>query len=173
MHLLPFTHGMRGPTWVGAQVFVGAVDFFPSRHVSRDIGVVRVESESLFPSDHYPVRLRLLTLPALVAPGKPTSQARFKLGSSVCHWQREAFADSCKSGHSMPSAATPKACRHFVGAMTTAAESGLWPPTTPDTVPWLVSSAAKFLHALVKAHPRWWLNAPLTRKVVAARKAIR
>ena len=84
MHLLPFTHGMRGPTWVSAQGSVGALDFFLSGHLSPDIGVVCVESESVFPSDDYPVRLRPFTLPALVAPGNPTSRARFKLGSSVC-----------------------------------------------------------------------------------------
>ena len=80
MHLHPFTHCMRGPTRVSAQGFVGALYCFLNRHASSDIGVVRVESESVFPSDHYPVRLCLLTLPALVAPGNPTSRARFKLG---------------------------------------------------------------------------------------------
>ena len=169
MHLLPFGHGMRGPS---AQGFVGALDFFLSRHVSPDIGVVRVESESVFPSDHYPVRLRLPTLPALVARGNPTSRARFKLGSSVCQWQLEASTDSCSSRHSMPLADTPEAYHHFVGVMTTTAEVVFGPPTTPDTVPGQVSSAAKILHTLVKAHPRWWLNAPLTHKVVAARKAV-
>ena len=84
IHLLPFTHGMRGPTWVSAQGFVGALGFSLSRRVSPNIGVVRVESQSVFPSDHYPVRFRLLTLPTLVAPRNPTSWARFKLGSSVC-----------------------------------------------------------------------------------------
>ena len=64
MHLHPFTDGMRGPTWVSAQGFVGALDFFLSCHASSDIGVVRVESESVFPLDHYPLRLRLFTLPA-------------------------------------------------------------------------------------------------------------
>ena len=73
----------------------------------------------------------------------------------------------------MPPAATPEAYRHFVGVITTAAEPVFGLPTTPDTMPRLVSSAAKMLHALVKAHPRRWLNAPLTRKVVAARKAVR
>ena len=100
-----------------------------------------------------------------------TSWARFKLGSSVCQWQREAFADSCKSLRSMPPAATPEAYRHFVGVMTTAAEAVFKPPSVPDIVPGLVSSAANVLHTLVKAHPRW-LNAPLVRKVVAACKAV-
>ena len=86
MHLLPFTHGMRGSTWVSAQGFVGGSYFFLSHCVSPDIGVVRVESESVFPSDHYPMRLRLLTVPALVALGNPFSRARFKLGSSVRQW---------------------------------------------------------------------------------------
>ena len=76
-------HGRRGPTWVSAQGFVGALDFFLSRHWSPNNRVVRVESESVFPSDHYPVRLRLLTLPPLVAPGNPNPRACFKLGSSV------------------------------------------------------------------------------------------
>ena len=36
-----------------------------------------------------------------------------------------------------------------------------------------MSAAARVLHALLKAHRRWWLTAHLVRKVVAARKAIR
>ena len=173
MHPVPFTHGMRGPTGVSAQGFVGALGFFLSRRVSVDIGVVRVESELVFLSDHYPVRLRLLTSLALVAPGNPTARARFKLRSHVFQWQREAFADSCTGLHSVPPAATPEAYRHFVSVMTMAAEAVFGLPTVPDTVPGLVSSAAKVLHALVKAHPRWWLNAPLTRKVLVESKKVR
>ena len=73
MHLRPFTHGMRGPTWLSAELFVGALHFFPSRRAFSKVGVVRVENESIFLSDHYRVILRLLTLPALIAPGKPAS----------------------------------------------------------------------------------------------------
>ena len=73
----------------------------------------------------------------------------------------------------MPPVATSEAYCHFVDVMTTAVEAVFRPPSTPDTVLGLVSSAANVLHALVKAHPRWWLNAPLVRKVVAARKAVR
>ena len=72
----------------------------------------------------------------------------------------------------MPPSATPEAYRHFVSVMPTAAEAIFGPPATPDTMHGLVSSAAKVLHALVKAHPRWWLNAPLIRKVVATRETV-
>ena len=74
MTLLPFTHGMSGPMWVSAQGFVGALDVFLSRRVSPEIGTVRVENESIFPSDYYPVQLCLHTLPALV-PRKPRLQS--------------------------------------------------------------------------------------------------
>ena len=50
MHLQPFTHGMRGPTWVNAQGFVGALDIFLGPHASSEVGVVRVVSEFVFPS---------------------------------------------------------------------------------------------------------------------------
>ena len=69
---LPFTHGMRGPTLVSAQGCV-ALDSSLNGHVSLDIGVVRVESESVLPSDHYPMPLLLLTLPTFVVPEHPTS----------------------------------------------------------------------------------------------------
>ena len=118
------------------------------------------------------MRLRLITLPASVALGNPISLARFKLGWGVCQWQQEAFADTCKSLHSMSQAATPEAYHHFVAVMTTAAEAVFWPPTTLDTMPGLVFSVTKILHAPVKAHPPWWLNAPLARKVVAARNVV-
>ena len=173
MALLPFTHGMCGPTWVSAQGFVGVLDFFLSHRVSPEVGTVHVENESVFPSDHYPVWLHVHTLLALVAPGNPASRARFKLGTSVCKWQQETFADRCAGLHSLPPAATPEAYRHFVCVLTAAPEAAFGPPKTPDTVPGLVSIAAKGLHALLKAHCRWWLNAPLIRKVVAARKTFR
>ena len=116
MTLLPFTHGMCGPTWVRAQGFVGAFDFFLSRHGAPEIGNFRVESEFVFPSDRYPVRLCLHTLPALVPPGNPASRARFNQGASVCKWQQETFADSCTGLRSLPPAATPEAYRHSVGS---------------------------------------------------------
>ena len=128
MALLPFTHGMCGPTWVSAQGFVGALDFFLGHRVSPKIGTVHVENEFVFPPNHYPVRLRLHTLPALVAPGNPASRARFKLGTSVCKWQQETFADNCAGLHSLPPAATPKAYRHFVCVLTAAAEAVFGPP---------------------------------------------
>ena len=109
MTLLPFTHGMSGRTWVSAQSFVGALDFFLSRRVPPEIGTVRVENESVFSSDPYPVRLCLHTLPALVPPGNPASKARFNLGTSVCKWQQETFADSCTGLRSLPPATTPEA----------------------------------------------------------------
>ena len=46
-----------------------------------------------------------------------------------------------------------------MGIMTTVAEGIFGPPTGSDTVSGLVFAAAKILHTLVKAHPRWWLNA--------------
>ena len=48
----------------------------------------------------------------------------------------------------------------------------VWPPYTPDTIPGLVSTTAKVLHALLKAHRCLWHNVPLNRKVVATRKAL-
>ena len=36
-----------------------------------------------------------------------------------------------------------------------------------------MSAAARVLHALLKAHRRWWQTAPMVRKVVAAQKAVR
>ena len=84
MALLPFTHSMCGPTWVSVQGSLGALDFFLSRRVSPEVYTVQLENDSVFPSDHYPVRLRLYTLPALVAPRNPASRARFKLGTGVC-----------------------------------------------------------------------------------------
>ena len=80
MTLLHFTHGICGPTCVSAQRYVGALDFFPSRRVWPEIGIVRVVNESVFPSDHYPFRPCLHSLPVLVPPGNPTSRARLNLG---------------------------------------------------------------------------------------------
>ena len=173
MALLPFTHGMSGPTWISSQGFVGALDFSLSCRVSPEVGIVRVENEFVFPSDHYPVRLRLHTLPALVPPGNPASMARFRLGIGVCKWQQETFANGCVGLRSLPPPATSESYRHFVSVLTTAAESVSGPPGTLDTVPGLVSSAARVLHALLKAHRRWWLTAPPILKVVAARKAVK
>ena len=113
------------------------------------------------------------THPALVPPGNCTSRARFNLGTSVCQWQQETFADSCISLCSLPPAATPEAYRHFVSVLTTAAEAVFRPPSTLDIVPGLVSATARVLHALLKAQRRWWLTAPLVRKVIAARRALR
>ena len=104
MTLLPFTHGIPGLTWVTAQGFVGALDFFLSRRVSPEIGTARVENESIFPSDHYPVRLCLHTLPAL-PPGNPTSGARFNLGTCV----QVATGDLCGQLHWPPF--TSSTCR--------------------------------------------------------------
>ena len=173
MAMLPFTHGMSGRTWASAQGFVGALDFFLSRRVSPEIGTVRVENESVFPSDHYPVRLCLHTLPAPVPPGNPTSRARLNLGTNVCKWQQETFADSCAGLRSLPPTATSETYQHFVNVVTTTVEAVFGPLSTPDAVPSLVSVAARVLHALLKAHRRWWLTAPLVRKVIAARKKVR
>ena len=62
MHLHLFVQGMQRPTWVSAQCFVGALHFFLTRNTSAQVGIVRVENEAAFPSDHYSVRLRLFTL---------------------------------------------------------------------------------------------------------------
>ena len=123
MPLLPFTHGMCGPTWVRAQGFVGALDFFLSRRVSAEIGTVRVENEYVLPSHHYPVRLCLHTLPALVPPGNPASRARFDLGISVCKWQQDTFVDSSTGLRSLPPTATSEGYQHFVSVLTTAVEA--------------------------------------------------
>ena len=173
MALLPFTHGMCGPTWMSAQGFVGALDFFLSRHVTPEVGTVRVESETVFGSNHYPVRLSLHTLPALVPPGKSASRARFRLGTRVRKWQQQTFGDSCAGLRSLPQAATSESYHHFVSVLTTAAASVFGPLGALDTVLGLVSAAARVVHALLKAHRRWWRTAPLVRKVVAARKAVR
>ena len=159
MYLQPFTHGMRGPTGVSAQGFARALDFFLSRHASSEVSVVRVESESVFPPHHYPVPLRLVTLPALVAPGNPTSRARFKLGSSVCRWQRLPMAAGGFCGQlqgstfNAPSRSTgrvPPFCRRNDrggrGGFRATQHPGHG-ACTPDTVPGLVSSAASVLHA--------------------------
>ena len=106
MALFPFIHGISEPKWVTAQGFVGALDFFLSRRVSPEIGTVHVENESIFPSDHYLVQLCLHAVLALVPPGNPTSWAQFNLGTSVCKWQHETFADSCAGRRSLPPAAT-------------------------------------------------------------------
>ena len=134
--------------------FVGAPGFFSSNRVSPEIGNVCVENESVFPSDDYPVWLRLHTLPAFVATGYPASRARFKLPTSVCKWQQLTYTDNCAGLHPLPPAATLEAYRHFVCAPTTAAEAVFEPPYTQDTVPGLVCTAAKVLHTLLKAHRR-------------------
>ena len=169
MALLPFTHGMSGPTWINAQGFVGALDFFLSRRVSPEVGSVHVENESFFLSDHYPVRFSLHTLPALAPPGNPPSKARFRLGTGVCTWQQETCTDSCAGLRPLPLAATSESYQHFVSVRTTAAQSVFGPPGTPHTIPGLVCAAARVLHALLKVHRRWWPTAPLFRKAVAIR----
>ena len=63
--------------------FCGSSSFFLNRNASPEIGIVCVENEAVVPSDHYPMRLRLLTLHALAAPGNPLARACFKMGSSV------------------------------------------------------------------------------------------
>ena len=87
MALLPFTHGMSGPTWIIAQGFLGARDFFLRRRVSSEVGTFRVESESVFLSDHYLVYLTLRTLLALVPPRNSACRARFCRGTGVFKWQ--------------------------------------------------------------------------------------
>ena len=163
MALLPFTHGMSCPTWVSAQGFVGALDFFLSCRVSPEIGTVRAKNESVFPSDYYPVRLCLHTLVALVPPANSASRARFRPGTGVCKWQQETFADNCAGLRSLPPTAKCKSYQHFVSVLTMAAETIFGPPSTLDTVHGLVSAAAPVLQASLKAHRRWWLTAPVVR----------
>ena len=66
---------------------------------------------------------------------------------------------------SMPPTSPPEPYLHFVAVMVTAAEAVFGLPNKPDTVPGLVSSAARMLHTLVWAHPRWWLNALMVRRL--------
>ena len=169
MQLCPFVHGMRGPRWSLHKVLW----YFFSRDASPGVGVIHVESEGVFPYHHSPVRLRLLTLRALATPSNPLARACFKMGSNVSQQQQQIFADNCSSLLSAPPAALSEVYCHFVIATTTAAEAIFGPPDTPDTTPGLVSSAARVLHTLVRAHPRWWLRALVVRKVVAARRAVR
>ena len=96
------------------QGFKAALDFFLSRRASSQVGVVCVENESILLSNHYNARMRLFTVPALVAATNPPSRPCFNLGFSVGEWQHGAFADSCMTLHSMPPAAVPHAYRHFV-----------------------------------------------------------
>ena len=142
MHLLPFVDGMHGPTWISPQGFVGALDYFLSRQVTPEVGTVRVESTSVFPSDHYHVRLHLHILRALSFPGNPTSRARFKLGTRGSELQRQDFATGYQALHSLPPAATAEAYQHFVTVLTSSAEAIFGPPCVPDTTPGSVSSAA-------------------------------
>ena len=169
MALLPFTHGMSGPTWVTARGFVGALDVFLSRRVSPEIGTVRAENKSVFPSDHYPVRLCLHTLPALVPPGNPTSTARFRLGTGVSGRPSQLAVLAPFSSLDCHVGVISLFCH----CPNHGCRDGFRTTKYPDTVPGVVSTTARVLHALLKAHRRWWLTAPLVRKVVAARKAIR
>ena len=141
--------------------------------VSPGIRTVRVENESVFPLDHYPVRRCLHTLPALVPPGNPTSRARSRLGTGVCKWQQKTFADSLAGLRSLPPTSTLESYQHFVNVLATPAETVFGRPGTPDTVFGLVYVAARVLYDLLKAHRCWWLTAPLVCKVVAARKEVR
>ena len=83
MHLHRFIRGMQGPTSVSAHAFIGALHFFLRRRASPEVGVVHVENDTIFPSDQYSVGLRLLTFPALTAPGNPIALAHLKMCSCV------------------------------------------------------------------------------------------
>ena len=80
--------------------------------------------------------------------------------------------DSSVGQLSTPPATLQDAYRPFVAGVTTPAETVLGPPSTPDTGPALVLSAAHVLHTLVEAHPRWCLNVLMVRTVVGACKAV-
>ena len=76
---------------------------------------------------------------------------------------------------SVPSLRLPRLCHiSILSVSSPRLRSRFWDHRAPpDTVPGLLFAAARVLHALLKAHRRWWLTAPLVRKVVAARKAVR
>ena len=127
VHLHPtYMHGMQGPTWVSAQGFAGALGFCLSRHVSPEVGVVNVENGAVFPSDHCLVRLRLLTLPVLMAPGKPIARARFKMGCAVSKEQQQFFADRCETLFSLPLATLPETYHHFVRCHDNRKRGSVW-----------------------------------------------
>ena len=145
---------MQGPTLVSVQGVVGTLDFFLSRNASLEVGIGHVENEAVFPSDHYPVRLRLLTLLALTGPNNPLARARFKMGSGVSQQQLQNFADSCVNLLSTPPAAIPDAYHHFVAVMMTAVEADFGPPSTPipfrgSFCPGLVCHTLRCEHTLV------------------------
>ena len=148
LHLQPSTHGMVGPTWVGAQGFVGALDFFLSHRTTTDVGVVRMEQHAVFPSDDYPVCLPPLTLPALPTPGDTLTRVRYKMGTGVSQRQQQPFVDGCATLLSMPPTALLDTYHHFVKVLTSSTEVVFGPPGMPDIVPGLVSSAARVLHGL-------------------------
>ena len=174
MALFPFIHGMSGPTWVSVQGFIRALDFFLSAVSLQKtaLSVLKTNKSSHWTTTH-PVRPCLHTLPPLVPPRNPTSWAQFTPGTNICKLQQETFADSAAGLRSLPPAATLERYQHFVNVLTTTAKALFGPPSTPDSVPGLVSVVAPVLHALLKAHRHWWLNAPLVRKVIAAWKAVR
>ena len=142
---------MRGTTWVSAQGFIGALDFFLSRPMSSQVGEVLVESKSVFPSDHYRVQIRLLTIPALAAPGIQPPQLVSSWGPVSANGsgtllqtiERSTFHAPGRCDRDMPP---------FCGCHDHGGRSGFGAPSTPDTVPGLVTFAANVLHALVKAH---------------------
>ena len=177
MTLRPFTHGMCGPTWVNAQGFVGALDFFLSRLSLRRLALfvlnMNLSSHRSTTQSGFACRLFQLSChPGTPPTGHDLPWARFTPGTGVCNGQQETFANSCAGLRSLPPAATLEAHQHSMSVLTTAAEAVFGPPSTPDTVPGLVSRAARVLHALLQAHRRLWLNAPLVRKVIATRRAI-
>ena len=148
MHLHPFVHGMQGPTWSSAQGFVGALYFFLSRNVFPEVCVLRVEDETVSPSDHYPVRLPLLTLPALTAPCNPLARARFNMGSGVFQQQLQIFVDSCVSLLSKPPAALLEGYRHFVAIMATTTQAVFGPVVAQG---WPASAMVFFVVVEVRA----------------------
>ena len=119
----------------------------------RKIGVVSVESEAAFPSDHYPLRLRLPTLLALLPCGNLVARARYKVGSKVSQKQQQLFMDGCASLLSTHSPALPQKHRHFLVVMTASADAIFGPPSTPGTVPRFSLWAFHVLHNLLRAHP--------------------
>ena len=123
-----------GPHGFSAQGFVGALHFFLSRNAYPEVGFVRIESEAVFPSDHYPVRLCLLTLCALTAPSNPIARARFKMRTGVSQQRQQIFVDSYGRLLSTPPAALPDACHHFVAVMKTATQAVCGLPSTIGSV---------------------------------------
>ena len=57
-----------GPTWVSPQGHFGSLDYFPITKIAQFSAVVTIHTESVFPSDHFPICLQLQGIPAVELP---------------------------------------------------------------------------------------------------------